>query len=838
MSTQELLQEGIEAVKAGNRDKAARLFALVVQNDAHSELGWLYLGMCRTNPKEKEFCFRRVLFLNPGNLQAQRQLEVLKGPAAPPPAASKPLEPVQPARSEQGPQAGPAIERDRREGPWNVTTPPAPQSRPPAQYQAPIEPAPAFGHLPSLAPAEPEAELAYVYEHRETVKPAPRKARRGRGRAVFASFLVVGALVAGGYWLWTQYRGMFVPPESIPASTPVSVATTPAEATPSPEAAAFTAFFEASACPPALPAGAIAECGFVVVPQVRGGDAKDTVRLAVIRYRSQTQPARSDPIIFLQGGPGMGALSWSVDAYTQAILPFLDTRDFIVFDPRGTGSSQPALKCDDFLRTYFLDMQGKLPSGGRKTAYQGAALTCKANLAQAGVKLTAYTAVDMAADVKDVLTALGYTQANLYAVGYGTRVAQMVMKNYPGIVQAAILDSAIPLGWQAPDHNSQEYNVVIKQVFDQCAADASCQAAYPALADDYAASLQKLEIEPVVLSVPVGQGLQFAQKVDAAVFQDAVQWMLRDGKTIPLVPQLIHLAAQGDYSLLGNMLAAPLRAYDSINMAAYISASCHDAIFTLTTATLDSVVPEMCSSWETKAVEPGENDLGVSGIPALLISGNYDPVIPASLSDSLSQQLTSSYSVLVADQGYGASMSGLSDCPARIMHAFMDSPYGEADTTCAQEIAGARFVVPYAEGTPLEMVEYQDPDSRLITRFPKDWKQTGPLLYMRSNSAIDTTQVGVQKAPVSEQQWLQTITANFTSGGALDTPPVQSDRLSANDLKWTIYKSTFKGQPVDIAFASSGPDTYMVVMLSAAEEHDALYKNAFLAVVGGTRPLE
>ena len=78
MSNNELLQQGIELAKSGNIEQASTLFAKVVTIDPKSELGWLWLGRCRTVFGEKIDCFTKVLSINPHNEQAQRELTALK----------------------------------------------------------------------------------------------------------------------------------------------------------------------------------------------------------------------------------------------------------------------------------------------------------------------------------------------------------------------------------------------------------------------------------------------------------------------------------------------------------------------------------------------------------------------------------------------------------------------------------------------------------------------------------------------------------------------------------------------------------------------------------------
>src|SRR5512134_1739560 len=78
MTTEELLQAGITAAKTGEITTASNLLIQVVQTDPNSELGWLWLGLCRTVPEQREYCFRKVLAINPQNSEARRQMESLQ----------------------------------------------------------------------------------------------------------------------------------------------------------------------------------------------------------------------------------------------------------------------------------------------------------------------------------------------------------------------------------------------------------------------------------------------------------------------------------------------------------------------------------------------------------------------------------------------------------------------------------------------------------------------------------------------------------------------------------------------------------------------------------------
>src|SRR5436190_17470618 len=83
MTTESLLQAGIAAAKAGDIAQASKLLVQVVQADPNSELGWFWLGLCCTSPARREFCFQKVLAIDPQHAGANHQLEILHGGTTP-----------------------------------------------------------------------------------------------------------------------------------------------------------------------------------------------------------------------------------------------------------------------------------------------------------------------------------------------------------------------------------------------------------------------------------------------------------------------------------------------------------------------------------------------------------------------------------------------------------------------------------------------------------------------------------------------------------------------------------------------------------------------------------
>ena len=140
MSIEEILRAGIAAAESGDLSQAAALFAEAVKIDPSSEKGWLGLAFCVSSPDQREYCFRRVLVLNPNNRDAREQLARLSKPDLIPP----PTRPQRPTSVE-------AISSSSSRRP--VEPPPAPMAIPdkeahPAQQN--LSPSPVVQTTPEI----------------------------------------------------------------------------------------------------------------------------------------------------------------------------------------------------------------------------------------------------------------------------------------------------------------------------------------------------------------------------------------------------------------------------------------------------------------------------------------------------------------------------------------------------------------------------------------------------------------------------------------------------------------------------------------------------------------
>jgi tetratricopeptide (TPR) repeat protein len=69
------LKQAISAYKSGEKQKAQKLLARLVKTEPGNEEAWFWLAACIENPDQRQYCLKRVLKINPNNVQAKRALK-------------------------------------------------------------------------------------------------------------------------------------------------------------------------------------------------------------------------------------------------------------------------------------------------------------------------------------------------------------------------------------------------------------------------------------------------------------------------------------------------------------------------------------------------------------------------------------------------------------------------------------------------------------------------------------------------------------------------------------------------------------------------------------------
>ncbi|MBK9124562.1 MAG: alpha/beta hydrolase [Chloroflexi bacterium] len=447
-------------------------------------------------------------------------------------------------------------------------------------------------------------------------------------------------------------------------------------------------------CPVAPPNGFDLSCSLLTVPEDHANPDGAVIQIAV----AVSTPVDNDdlpetPLVYLEGGPGYGSLD-SID-YLLTYELFADRIVYFV-DQRGTGYSLPSLFCDEFL----FDKRAAFP-----VAYYSA---CAAAVADAGIQREMYTSAQIANDIAALVEAAGYLQVDLFGVSYGSRLALTVMRDHPSIVRRAILDSPVPL-----QINMYEQEVVngyrsINALFSACAADDACNGAFPNLAErfhDWINTGQPVTIERLDETILTLR----SREVPGMLFE-----LLYVSEFIPQLPRAIHEMIEGNAGPIGRLYGriipsgsgqTGLSAAQDTSLGyadgMRLSVVCADELpfNSLRTAeTLSLELPVMirsglysavqfmigaCRGWGVPASADIETQTVESSIPALVLSGAFDPITPPLFADAALEGLSNGQIIRVAHAGHG--IVNVNRCVVELSLAFLDDPATRLDLTCLED---------------------------------------------------------------------------------------------------------------------------------------------------------
>lgn len=799
--TSKQLQTAYALIKAGKKQEAVGILIPIVRTNPNLVDAWYLLGHAVTEPQKQLQCFQQILRIDPANQAAKKQIEKLQTPKPVPAFAT-----------------------------WTDA-----RSTPAASW--------------------PVAKATSVTTNKT---PPKRKVPVLAGGLGGAALLFVCCCGFGLWWMLSGGLTASRPPLAATQPPPVSTVTlAPATSVPIPSPSPtpqFVPVFRVTACPFDIPLGTRVKCGIVLVPQDRTKNFTDLIELPVVLF--QSSKANADVIIYLQGGPGEEAIDWSLALFDDYVTPVLQQYDMLFFDPRGTGRTKPPLDCPELNRV-FLDAYFQNRSEDEAFLDFTAAWTrCHDRFIAQGINPAAFNTTQSAADVHDIAVALGYQKVNLLGISYGTRLGLTVMRDYPEIVRAVVLDSVVPMEAKMFNRRAMDVQYALKKVFSDCAASPRCNGAYPDLESAFNGLIERFDAEPVTVKIySPFYGFTFEVKVNGVDMLSAVVWGLHNSELVPVVPKAIYDIQNGDYTFLSFALGVPGGKYNSTGMGTYFATVCPEQVYASTPQEVDADLDlspilkkfglaglfgssqrvfDLCQAWGGRAHDPRDSEPVRAKIPTLVISGQYDPTTPVTTGEMVAADLPESHFYVIPGMGHGATVGNA--CADQITMEFLSDPTKSPDSTCIDQ-ANFEFFLPYDGEQPIAVAPIFDPSGRLKGVVPAGWKKDirYPIYYRRAY-LFDPTFIDYESIPGDKDTILRYLTYAFVSSGFDETPRKTSSH-HANALDWTVYDTKYNGQPVTVALAEvSHGQTLGIIMVTSAPERDAFYKGLLIPILDSFSP--
>jgi pimeloyl-ACP methyl ester carboxylesterase len=246
-----------------------------------------------------------------------------------------------------------------------------------------------------------------------------------------------------------------------------------------------------------IPAGA--ECGKFSVPVDYAKPDGDVAQLAMIRFKATGRKIGS--LVINPGGPGESGVQAAASLVGAMPESIRQSFDLVGFDPRGVGSSTPAVWCNsdkdnDDLRA---DPQVEYtPEGVAHIEGQTKDFVARCNEKMGDEFLANVGTQSVVKDLDAMRATLGDAKLTYLGFSYGTRIGSAYAEAYPQNVRAMILDGAV-------DPNADPIEADIRQAaafqkaFNDYAADCAKNADCPLGTDPTkAVDVYKSMVEPLV----------------------------------------------------------------------------------------------------------------------------------------------------------------------------------------------------------------------------------------------------------------------------------------------------------------------------------------------------
>jgi pimeloyl-ACP methyl ester carboxylesterase len=387
-----------------------------------------------------------------------------------------------------------------------------------------------------------------------------------------------------------------------------------------------------SNCTLALPGSsrtAAAQCGFIEVPENPAEPEGRSISIHVAVAGATSTDTAPDPVFFFAGGPGQAASeTWPM--IRRTLDRVRKKRDIVMIDQRGTGRSNK-LQC---LPDEAEDLNAEID-------LEQLAEQTRACLDGLDADPRFYTTTIAMQDYDRVRRAMGYERINLVGVSYGTRAAQVYLRQFPDAVRSVTLDSVLPMQLALGQEHASMLDRAVGRVFEDCAAEPGCHERYSGNIGELQALLAELRKEPrwiTIINPTTGKEQEL--RVTAETLAVAIRFLSYSSETQATLPLLVHEAlASGRLERLATQALLVMSGLnDMLARGMELSVMCSedypfldpeaDGSGTLLGRIFLQAIRAQCEVWPRGEVPDGFHDPVAAAVPTLLMSGERDPVTP------------------------------------------------------------------------------------------------------------------------------------------------------------------------------------------------------------------
>lgn len=436
------------------------------------------------------------------------------------------------------------------------------------------------------------------------------------------------------------------------------------------------------------------DCGWLTRPL--HGAYSDDIELPVMIFRSPSADPSETPLVYLHGGPSDGVLTYfdpevAFDpAYTYEVLvePWIENRDVILFDQRGTGLAKPDLGCDgarDWFNAYDEDPATFVP---RTTSI------CASSLRLEGIRMDQFSRQSSADDVAVLARELGYEAVDLHGSSWGGILSYTVMQLHPTVVRSAVLDSPLSIETDLTGSMPGSFREAMQGMQANCDLSASCRARHGDIIARYIRVFEQLEANPAEIMIFD----VFSLELSADDLSYLLFGLFYSPEAIAMIPDLLLDLENGNYSLLQELTNEHGWGW-GVDFT-FLTYMCTDIVAASTPEDVEAqqigieafdrvddapdgrghTAQAMCERMQVRnPPNPAPQEV-VPTTPTIVFAGSMDPITPLSSGRQIIEDIPNGIFVGFNDLSHGVTTD---PCAVSIALEFLDDPETEPDLTCS-----------------------------------------------------------------------------------------------------------------------------------------------------------
>jgi pimeloyl-ACP methyl ester carboxylesterase len=434
-------------------------------------------------------------------------------------------------------------------------------------------------------------------------------------------------------------------------------------------------------------------CGKIRVFENRRTRIGRTIDLNIVVLPALDQKTKTEPVFDLAGGPGVASTSAAAFYATEG-KEYRRRHDVVLVDQRGTGNSNR-----------LAIPQEKTPESDLREMYSVDYVIRMRDALQKHADLTQYTTSIAMDDLDDVRAWLGYNRVNLFGLSYGTRAALVYLRQHPKHVRTITLFGVAPTYLRMPMWHAQSAERAMDLLLSECEQDEVCHAAFPQIREDWKKVLTDLQRAAGRVEYKPDNRPPTSVEIQRDIFAEKIRNFLYARDQASRIPLLIHRAAKGDFQpflheAIGSSLA------NVIADGMYLCVTCAEDVPFIDQAEATKLNADnpfgnyrvlqqtrACSMWPRGEIPADYREAVRSDVPALIFSGNLDPVTPPQRGEEVARYLSNSRHVIIPEAGHGPFGLTNAGCLDELIIQFMNTANAKSlDVSCVGRMARPPFL--------------------------------------------------------------------------------------------------------------------------------------------------